>query len=217
MSTLLCYTILREMNVLDAGTYHHKNLREDLIENGLKLLDIEGYDNFSLRKVAKACGVSHAAPYRHFKDKEELIAAIAAKVLHQFNDSLKAAVAQHPDDVRGQVNEMGCAYVQFFVENPAYLRLLFFSDIFRKIDGKHRNADAKLEKPEMTFYQAIWRYADEDRAIGPADTAERNALALGAWGLVHGITVLLVQGDFPCDGNYMELVRKIIWKGVKFD
>lgn len=197
-------------------TYHHGNLREELIENGLKILDTEGYDGFSLRKVAKACGVSHTAPYRHFKDKDELIAAIAAKVLHQFNESLKTAIAQYPGDVRGQVDEMGCAYVRFFVENPAYLRLLFFSDIYRWIDGKLVDGGEKLEKPESTFYDTINRYAAESSAIDPTDELERKALALGAWGLVHGIAVLLVQGDFPYDGDdYMELVRKIIWKGVE--
>jgi Transcriptional regulator len=204
----------RRVNSLNVESYHHENLREELIENGLKLLDAEGYDGISLRKVAKACGVSHTAPYRHFKDKEELIAAIAARVLRLFNDSLKAAVARYPGDVRGQVNEMGCAYVRFFVENPAYLHLLFFSDIFRWIDGKLADGDEKLEKPERTFYDAINRYANEGGAVDPADALEREALALGAWGLVHGITVLLVQGDFPCDGDYMELVRRIIWKGV---
>jgi AcrR family transcriptional regulator len=179
-------------------------------------LDTEGYDGFSLRKVAKACGVSHTAPYRHFKDKEELIAAIAAKVLHQFNDCLKAAIAQSPDDVRDQVKEMGSAYVRFFVENPAYLRLLFFSDLFQWIDGKLSDGGEKLEKPESTFYETINRYANEGSTIDPTDALERKALALGAWGLVHGITVLLVQGDFPYDDNYMELVRKIIWNGVEF-
>lgn len=196
-------------------TYHHENLREELIENGLKILDAEGYDGLSLRKVAKACGVSHTAPYRHFKDKEELIAAIAAKVLHQFNESLKAAITKYPDDVRSQVNEMGCAYVRFFVENPAYLRLLFFSDVGRQIDEKLANGDETLEKPESTFYDVLNRYAAENSATDPADALERKALALGAWGLVHGITVLLVHGDFPYEGNYMELVRKIIWKGVR--
>ncbi|MDQ7092591.1 TetR/AcrR family transcriptional regulator [Desulfosporosinus sp. PR] len=199
---------------MNVETYHHENLREELIENGLKLLDTEGYDGFSLRKVAKVCGVSHTAPYRHFKDKEELIAAIAAKVLHQFNASLKTAIAQYPGDVRGQVKEMGCAYVRFFVENPAYLRLLFFSDISRWIDGKLANGAETLEKPEMTFYEVINRYAAEDSAIDPGDALERKALTLGAWGLVHGITVLLVQGDFPYEGDYMEVVRKIIWKGM---
>ncbi len=199
---------------MNEGNYHHENLREELIENGLKILDADGYDGFSLRKVAKACGVSHTAPYRHFKDKDDLIAAIAAKVLHQFNESLRVAIAQYPGDIRGQVNEMGCAYVQFFVENPAYLRLVFLSDIGKQVNEKLVNNGVILENPENTFYEVINRYADEGRAAEPTDAMERKALALGAWGLVHGITVLLVKGDFSYDGDPMELVRKIIWKHV---
>ena len=196
-------------------TYHHENLREELIRNGLKILDAEGYGGLSLRKVANACGVSHTAPYRHFKDKEDLVTAIAVTVLHQFNESLRAAIAKHPNDVRSQVNEMGCAYVQFFVENPAYLRLLFFSDVSRRIDEKFSDGDIVFEKPKNTFYDTINRYADESHVIDPADVLERKAFALGAWGLVHGITVLLVQGEFPREGDYMALVRKIIWEGMK--
>lgn len=193
-------------------TYHHEHLREELIENGLKLLDAEGFDGFSLRKVAQACGVSHTAPYRHFKNKEELIRAIAAKVLRQFNDCLKDAIAHYPGDVHDQLHEMGCAYVRFFVENPSYLRLIFFSDLFRRIDASGISGGERLEKPEMTFYDTVNRFAAEKSAAGSMDALEQQALALGAWGLVHGITVLLVQGDFPRDGDYMKLVRKIIWK-----
>lgn len=198
---------------MNEENYHHENLREELIENGIKLLDAEGYDSFSLRKVAKACGVSHTAPYRHFKDKEELIAAIAAKVLRRFNESLRAAVEKHPDDVRGEISEMGCAYVRFFVENPAYLRLLFFSDVARWLDAEHINYADTFEDPKQTFLDTISRY-EENKSEGPASPVERQALALGAWGLVHGITVLLVHGEFEYDGDYMELVKKIIWRGI---
>lgn len=194
--------------------YHHENLKDDLIDMGIKILDTEGYDNLSLRKVAKACGVSHNAPYRHFRDKEELITAIAAKVLHQFNETLMTAIAKYPDDVRSQINEMGCAYVQFFVENPSYLRLIFFSDICRRTYEKLENSYIPLEKPENTFYDTINRYIIEKRANNPSDILKNKSIALGAWGLVHGITVLLVQGEFPYEGDYMEIVREIIWKSI---
>ena len=198
-------------------TYHRENLREELIENGLKLFDAEGYDGFSLRKVAKACGVSHTAPYRHFKNKEELIAAIAAKALRQFNDCLKDAIMQCPGGVHEQIREMGCAYVRFFVENPEYLRLLFFSDLNRRIDVRRVNFSETLEKPEMIFYEAINRYIAERSVVAPVDKLESEALALGAWGLVHGIAVLIVQGDFRCEGDYMKVVRKIIWRSEVLD
>ncbi|SHI59388.1 transcriptional regulator, TetR family [Clostridium cavendishii DSM 21758] len=64
--------------------YHHGDLNQKLIENGLLLLNKEGVDGFSLRKVASMCGVSHNAPYKHFKDKEELIDEIIKEVWKSF-------------------------------------------------------------------------------------------------------------------------------------
>ena len=67
-----------------ADTYHHGNLREALIEAGLKIINESGEDSLSLRKVAAACNVSHAAPYAHFMDKDELIEAIKSSVTDRF-------------------------------------------------------------------------------------------------------------------------------------
>jgi len=198
---------------MEEKTYHHEDLREELIDAGIRLLDTGGYENLSLRKVAQACGVSHTAPYRHFRDKDDLVIAIAAKIHHRFNGSLKAAVAMHPGDVGAQIDEMGCAYVHFFMENPSYLRLLFLSDIHRRIDTRFGGRSGLFENPEETFYDAIRRYAAEHGGTSSV-SSDAQALALGAWGLVHGITILLVHGDFQYEGDYMDLVRKVIWNGT---
>ena len=70
-------------------SYHRDNLKDELIKNGLKLLNEEGYVNFPLRKVAKMCGVSHTAPYRHFKSKDDLVVSITSEALKRFEDTLK--------------------------------------------------------------------------------------------------------------------------------
>jgi AcrR family transcriptional regulator len=64
---------------------HHEDLKNELIEKGLKILNKEGYEGFSLRKAARACGVSQTAPYRHFKDKDALVEAIKMRALREFN------------------------------------------------------------------------------------------------------------------------------------
>ena len=114
---------------MEKQSYHHGDLKAELISTGIRLLSEEGYEAFSLRRVAKACGVSQAAPYRHFKDKDALVMAIMAQALEAFNDSLTAAVDKHPDDPRSQIKEMGMAYIRFFAEHPDYLRVMFLSDI----------------------------------------------------------------------------------------
>lgn len=197
--------------------YHHENLKAELIAKGLKLLDEEGYENFSLRKVAKACNVSHTAPYRHFKSKDELILAIALEALYKFNLALQEAVDRYPDDPKSQIKEMGFCYVKFFVENPEYLRLLFLSDLGKKITSEQYEILKKGEQPFMTFYQAIERYRlqNQEGASGPLGiSSDPDALALSCWGLVHGIAILIAKKDFVYEGDYLELVKKIFWQGT---
>ena len=77
---------------MKADKYHHGDLRESLIKTGLKLYNEEGAEKFSLRKVAALCNVSHAAPYKHFKSKEDLINAISEYVFCNFKNSLNEIV-----------------------------------------------------------------------------------------------------------------------------
>ena len=76
-----------------SDTYHHGNLRQALIEAGIRIINEQGEEQHSLRKVAATCEVSHAAPYAHFKDKEELLAAMQNSVNEQFTAQLQRAIA----------------------------------------------------------------------------------------------------------------------------
>ncbi|MDP4090014.1 MAG: TetR/AcrR family transcriptional regulator, partial [Bacillota bacterium] len=108
--------------------YHHGTLKQDMIHKGLELLNQQGFEAFSLRKVAAMCGVSHTAPYKHFKDKNELIQAIVLEVTEAFANSLREPTVKYPDNPRLQIIEMGKAYVRFMVENPEYMQFLFLAD-----------------------------------------------------------------------------------------
>jgi len=175
---------------------------------GLKLLDQEGYERFSLRKVAKACNVSQTAPYRHFKDKEQLIAAIAAEATKEFDQSLKHALEKFPDNPKKQLKEMGIAYVNFFVKNPEYLRLLFLSDIKSKMKIDPCLSENHLMEghPFHTFFSAVERYKNNS----PHETMGEKELMLYCWGLVHGISVLIANRDIPFEGDYTKLVGRIM-------
>ncbi len=76
-------------------TYHHKDLRNALIETGIQLVSTEGVNGFSLRKVAAACGVSHAAPYSHFQNKEELLEAMQLFITDRFSKQLESTVQKN--------------------------------------------------------------------------------------------------------------------------
>lgn len=194
-------------------SYHHGDLKAALIRTGLQLLDQEGYEGFSLRKVAKACSVSQTAPYRHFKDKEDLIAAITVEALRAFNDALEQAVKLHPDDPKKQLTEMGVAYIKFFVENPEHLRLLFLNNFKDRMQLSYHcdQEEADSKDPFQTFYDTLVRY------IGayPEQNINRNELLLYSWGLVHGIAILIANKNIPMDGDYLALSRSIIENGFK--
>lgn len=189
-------------------SYHHGDLKGALIRTGLQLLDQEGYEGFSLRKVAKACNVSQTAPYRHFKDKEDLIAAITVEALRAFNDALEQAVKLHPDHPKEQLIEMGVAYVKFFVENPEYLRLLFLNNSKDKMQPFYQceSDSTDIKDPFQTFSDTLVRYLE----AYPEENINRNELLLYSWGLVHGIAILIANKDVPMEDDYLILSRNII-------
>lgn len=201
---------------MEIQNYHHGDLKSELIQEGLKILDEEGYEGFSLRKVAKACNVSQTAPYRHFKNKDDLIIAISLQALDAFNQSLEQAVTEYPDDPKSQLKAMGVAYIQFFAENPEYLRLIFLSDvnekvdttaIREKIDGSCGGNQMKDGHPFATFYRAVERYKKQCKV----EAMRQDELMLYCWGLVHGISVLICTKQLPFQKDYLEMASKMLW------
>ncbi len=106
---------------MEKKPYHHGNLEESLIEAGIILLDKVGLEQFSLRKVAIACGVSHAAPYKHFNSKQDLLDAMKKYVEKQFSAALKESLEYYKNDP-DRIIYFGQAYLKFFIKNPQYFR-----------------------------------------------------------------------------------------------
>ena len=98
--------------------YHHGNLRNALIETGIEFINQHGEAQLSLRKVAAECGVSNAAPYAHFKNKSELLAAMQEYITQQLQTCIENAYEQTPEkDSRIAVLNIGKAYVMFFIDH----------------------------------------------------------------------------------------------------
>ena len=114
--------------IVSEDTYHHKDLKQQLISNGFLLLNQEGIEGFSLRKVAKMCNVSHTAPYKHFKDKDMLISEIAKEVRKKFYLALLEVTKKNYVSAKQQMVELGKAYVKYLMENPDYLKFMLLSD-----------------------------------------------------------------------------------------
>lgn len=185
--------------------YHHGGLKKDLLNKGLQLLNQEGYKSFSLRKVANMCGVSHSAPYKHFKNKDELISAIALEVINSFKDSLNAVIVKHSDDPKLQLKHMGKQYIQFLVEKPDYLKFLFLSDFDFSIEIENDTIIYNKNNPFGIFKDTAINYLNSN------SNYKVNVLDIfSMWSLVHGIAVLIANKNVKYKGDYLALVDKIL-------
>lgn len=155
------------------GTYHHGDLRNALVEAALALL--RAGKELSLRGAAIRAGVSHAAPYAHFRDKDALLAAIAASGYRLFAARLeRASGSEH--DLRAKKRALARAYVAFATTEPELFRLMF---------GPQKLQSAELEEASTTAFKAL-------STTVPGSSPGLGALA--AWSLAHGLASLLVDG-----------------------
>ena len=179
-------------------TYHHGDLENELIEAGIRLISEEGIKGFSLRKVATACSVSHAAPYSHFKDVDALIRAMGRHVTERFTEKLRAAI-QGQEDSPNAVPLLGRAYISFFIENPHYLQFLFYhSGLTIDLDG----GGTEDYPPFALFKEAACRLFDH---VGlPEDEQLKTLIAL--WSMVHGISSLLTNKGIRYSGDWVDVL-----------
>ncbi len=174
-----------------AKPYHHGDLRAALVRAGTKLLRERGAAALSLREVAKVAGVSHAAPYRHFEDKAQLLAAIAAAGFQRLRDGMAKAVADHPDDPRAQLLAAGEAYVELAVRSPETMHLMFGGIVDAKaLRSEVEHAGAGAFHDLVAIVEACQRA----KLFRCGDTKE---LTITAWSIVHGIGMLLAAGQLP--------------------
>lgn len=163
------------------GGYHHGELREALIAAGLSILE-EGGDptTLGLREAARRAGVSAMAPYRHFPDKEALLAAVATVGFERLHAALE--VADRAGEGREALYAQGEAYVAFACAQPGLFRLMFGA----------RSCGARPEALVAASGAAYAVLADRVAALVPAARAADEALR--SWALVHGLAALAIDG-----------------------
>ncbi len=162
-----------------ARRYHHGDLRAALIGAALDLLAEDGAEALSLRAVARRAGVSAMAPYRHYADKEALLAAAAAHGFAGLGAALRLA-DQTASPGRALVAQ-AIAYVRYALANPALFRLMF---------APKRAGHPALEAAgDATFAVLAERVARE------TPDADREARAIGCWSLAHGMALLFLDGQ----------------------
>ena len=166
-----------------ADQYHHGNLRQALIDAGIKIINENGEEALSLRKAAAACNVSHAAPYAHFKDKEELLEAIKKSVTDKFTEELEAAVkgAGSADEA---LIAMGRAYISFFSRNPDYYMFLFGK---QNISAHlQMNKENKEDYPPFLLLRRFYKQHLKENGI-KISAEEQEIELIKTWAIVHGM------------------------------
>jgi AcrR family transcriptional regulator len=171
--------------------YHHGDLKNALIQAGVKILAREGVSGLSLRKVAKQAGVSHAAPYSHFADKQALIAAISTEGFKQLHTQIEDISSVNKTNPAALLVETAWAYMQFALNEPDRFKLMFSSVL-----EKEKEYPDFVEYSQKNFSQIvevvkICQFAEILHA-GPAEIT-----AVGVWSTVHGLIMLILEGQIP--------------------
>ena len=172
-----------------AAAYHHGDLRRALIEVALELVRTRGSQGLTLRGVARLAGVSPAAPYRHFANKDALLAAVAEEGFRHLSRTLQGAAEQAGNDPALRFRRMGVAYVQFACGQASQYSLMFGRGGPDK--GRFATLDAAANEAFELLVGAVAQCQTAE-VIRPADPRD---FALAAWALMHGLATLAIEGQ----------------------
>lgn len=184
--------------------YHHGNLRNELIEKTIAIVNNEGEQGLSIRKVAGACGVTYAAPYAHFKSKEDLLFACREYVSKQFAEYLINAIAGKDTTKPETLNILGNAYIEFFKSHPVYYNFIFNSKetckMILTLDEVENNY------PPFEVFRKVCLTLTEKYGL-----TKQQGLArlIKCWSLVHGATALIISPNVEIDSDWGEYLKNL--------
>ena len=195
----------------DSHSYHHGNLKAALLSASLELVRETGSGAFTLREVARRAGVSHNAPYRHFRDKEALLAALAAEGF----DLLTAAMDKASESASGPLERFrlgGRGYVEFALTYPQHFAVMFELSI---MSSRYPQTHAAGERA----FGALVRYVEGCQQEGVLPPGDPKPFALLAWSMVHGVAKLAISGRLPVSGSdqalrFTDTATAALWRGL---
>ena len=168
--------------------YHHGALKQALLNAAVELIADTGPRGFTLREVARRAGVSHNAPYRHFRDKNELLAAVATDGFDRLTGAMtRAATRSRPLE---RLRRSGLAYVDFALRWPQHFAAMFDAP-WDKLDYPECAAAAQR------CFGTLLGFVRECQAAGQLPAGDSERYAYQAWSLVHGIAKLATAGQLP--------------------
>lgn len=181
--------------------YHHGDLRSALVALAMDHVRRDGAESFSLREAARDAGVTSGAAYKHFADKDQLLAAVAAEALTLLAHRSQKATAGLKGKERLHTSAM--AYIDFAAAEPRLFRLAF----------SRFGSDGKTEKDGVPSAFAQLRLAVTELQTDPGRPADPDALAL-AWAVAHGIASLISDGMWKKNDPRVEAALRLSFKGI---
>ena len=173
-----------------AKPYHHGNLREVLLECSLRLIAEVGPAGFTLRELARRAGVSHNAPYRHFHDRDDLMAAVATQGYRELTHAMRTA-AQDNNESLERLKQAGLAYITFALRRPEHFAVMFDGPVSLKTEHPGSSEAAK------EAFATLVSFVQGCQEAGQFPFGDPQPFTLLAWSLVHGVAKLAITGRLP--------------------
>jgi AcrR family transcriptional regulator len=169
--------------------YHHGNLRAALLAEAERTLREQGIEALSLRDLARQAGVSHAAPRRHFADRQALLDALAETGFARLGEEMRAAIDGAGEDYEAQLRAVATGYVRFATRDPALMELMFTAKNAER-SATLREASARL----FTAFGDLIRQGQQAGALPPGDPQRLRLLLIAT---LQGIAALITSGRAP--------------------
>ena len=190
--------------------YHHGNLRNSIIEAAIDIISSQGIEKLSIRATAKIIGVSHTAPYRHFKNKEELIVAVALKGFEKLGSKIDPIFQNYSNDVRELIFNAGKTYIGFAVENKNYYRIMFGNHILNKTG--YPDFFEAYDSLFKQFTDIVYRYKNSDGNTFSYNDA--SVVTLSYFSMIHGYSSLIIDNGedekFGKEGQINLILRNFV-------
>lgn len=164
------------------------------MEQATKVLRSEGLEALTLRDLARKLGVSHTAPYRHFKSRDDLLVALATETLEEFSAIIDELIKSHDIRTDEFFNKAVVAYYTFATENPERFFLVFKIVVHQVVDLKKY---PEFKEKIRTYFHSFFGYIEEGQKLGHASPGDPAFVGLTVWSMIHGVTMLSLSNFLP--------------------
>src|SRR5580765_2754392 len=185
--------------------YHHGDLERALVETAVRMIEDEGVQALTLRGVGARLGVSRTALYRHFDDKQALLARVASEGFKRFHDALAEAAARAEAAGKDPMPAMAAAYARFARSHPSHYQTMFSGVL---TDGTR---DPELEQHGEAAFNVLLTAIRRGQEQGRVRAGDPLELAEITWALSHGIATLGMAQQLPCAPSKLEALAVRGW------